>query len=730
MLRRRYSEGFALPTVIITSVVMFAILVAATGTVSSTGDAINTQFYEALATDAAESGMNHAKSCLMDNNQASTWGSNELHPNTGCNGGPPCSDKDSCYVVRTDTYNSTYSVSPVTDSGSGFQTVTVKSTLTLTRASTGAAWRTFSKTLKVRTGAQVSANQVIFGYIGQGTGAFFATVGGDGVMRATGYNGFGQLGNGTFNPTLVPKKFLAPTSAPIVAGYTSFLSLGTSMFAVDSNGEAYAAGSNHYGQLGTGSGFHNISSPARVSLPLGKQVRHISVRGGTTYFLTTDNNLYAAGNCEGGALGTTYTISGCLNQSIPVRVSLPIPDPSDPNTIPTDNLVADRTTTYIRMAGGRVYGWGSNDHGQLGDVSFADRSSPVKIGTYGDSGQPKATKIAFDGLTLYVLDSAGALKSMGSNSNGQAGTGVMSLRVNTTNFCLDTDGSSAHIWNCNESASQKFQLRSDGSFYNASKNVCLTTVGSNGLKMAACDGSAAQKFRWEPETTAMRGYLKHASSGLCVNNRDYNVAGGAMDLEPCAYYANRIFYPVNASLQQFDNSVFSGVVVDVVSDQWAVAVLTSNGEVWGAGVNTSGHLGNGSQSVTQFKPVKFAMPVAAKYIYITNNDTTNQYSYQNLFAVGADGRVYGAGSNSYGQLGNGSTAPAVTTPVAMNVIDGSAVSARSVQVGLGTTVIFTTDGSVYSVGNNSHGQLGDGTMNNSSTPIRAKYLNDFSATSY
>ena len=72
----------------------------------------------------------------------------------------------------------------------------------------------------------------------------------------------------------------------------------------------------------------------------------------------------------------------------------------------------------------------------------------------------------------------------------------------------------------------------------------------------------------------------------------------------------------------------------------------------------------------------------------------------------------------------------MTTPVAMNVIDGSAVSARSVQVGLGTTVIFTTDGSVYSVGNNSHGQLGDGTMNNSSTPIRAKYLNDFSATSY
>lgn len=733
MWKRRYSEGFALPTIVITSVVMFAVLVAATGTVSSTSDAINTQFYESLAADAAESGVNHATSCLNDNNQISSWGTNELHPNTTCSGGAACTDSNNCYVVKTSAYNTTYTVSSVTDTGSGSQSATVSSTVTLTRASTGSAWRTFTKTVKVRAGAQVGANQVVFGYVGGSGGAFFATVGGDGAMRATGYNSQGQLGNGSYAATLTPKKFLAPTSAPITAGYTSFLSLGSSMFAVDSNGDAFGAGQNDSGQIGAGSGAAYISTPARVALPAGKQVRFITVRGSATYFITTDNNVYAAGDCSGGALGTGYTIAGCLNQSTPVRVALPAPNPADPNTIPTNDLIADRTTAYIRMAGGRVYGWGTNDRGQLEDVSFADSSSPVQIGTYGNVAQPRATKIAYDGETLYVLDSTGSLKSVGSNSNGQMGTDVMSFRVYTTGVCMDqagADGVTIRVWTCNETPAQKFKVRSDGSIYNANKNVCLTTPDSVSLKVAACNGTASQKFTWDPDDLARTGRLKHTASGKCVDNSDYGTSGSAIVLSTCDIYANQILFPVNASLQSFDNSVFSGSIVNVTTDQWAVAVLTSNGEVWGAGVNTSGQLGNGTQNELQLIPVKFGMPVSAKYIYTTNNGGTNTYTYQNLFAIGTDGRVYGAGSNTYGQLGNGATAAAVKTPVVMNVIDGTSISASTVQVGLGTTVIFTSNGSVYTVGNNSRGQLGDGTTTNRSTPIRAKYLNDLKTIAY
>gem|GEM_PF-5477838 len=63
------------------------------------------------------------------------------------------------------------------------------------------------------------------------------------------------------------------------------------------------------------------------------------------------------------------------------------------------------------------------------------------------------------------------------------------------------------------------------------------------------------------------------------------------------------------------------------------------------------------------------------------------------------------------------------TPVVMNVIDGTSAVASQAVVGLGTSVIYTTLGRVYTVGNNVSGQLGDGTTVSKSTPILGQYIN-------
>ncbi|MDN5835419.1 MAG: hypothetical protein L0H36_02160, partial [bacterium] len=76
-----------------------------------------------------------------------------------------------------------------------------------------------------------------------------------------------------------------------------------------------------------------------------------------------------------------------------------------------------------------------------------------------------------------------------------------------------------------------------------------------------------------------------------------------------------------------------------------------------------------------------------------------------------------------GQLGIGSTNSYRDVPVAMGVINGSSIKAKDVISGFGTTVVLTTDGKVYTVGNNNSGQLGDGTTSNSSTPKANKYTN-------
>ena len=60
---RRASKGFALPTIVISSVILFAVLVSSMGVASSMQATLRTQYNEALSRDAAESGVAYAKYC-------------------------------------------------------------------------------------------------------------------------------------------------------------------------------------------------------------------------------------------------------------------------------------------------------------------------------------------------------------------------------------------------------------------------------------------------------------------------------------------------------------------------------------------------------------------------------------------------------------------------------------------------------------------------------------------
>ena len=80
-------------------------------------------------------------------------------------------------------------------------------------------------------------------------------------------------------------------------------------------------------------------------------------------------------------------------------------------------------------------------------------------------------------------------------------------------------------------------------------------------------------------------------------------------------------------------------------------------------------------------------------------------SYQSLFYLSADGKLYCSGINSSGQLGLGPTEPIVADPVLnLNFEDEIAF----VSSGCAATHCFvvTVKGTVYGFGSNSHGQLG------------------------
>ena len=114
--RRLYQSAFALPTVLITSVVMLLVLLAAIQSVVSVSESIRGQYTDKIGKEAVQSGVAIAKACMAKNSGSITWtNAKPLKPNTDCTGTetlscPANSTDTRCYVMIQGLYRTSYSV--------------------------------------------------------------------------------------------------------------------------------------------------------------------------------------------------------------------------------------------------------------------------------------------------------------------------------------------------------------------------------------------------------------------------------------------------------------------------------------------------------------------------------------------------------------------------------------------------------------------------------------------
>jgi alpha-tubulin suppressor-like RCC1 family protein len=139
----------------------------------------------------------------------------------------------------------------------------------------------------------------------------------------------------------------------------------------------------------------------------------------------------------------------------------------------------------------------------------------------------------------------------------------------------------------------------------------------------------------------------------------------------------------------------------------------TDGTVWGWGSNVDGQLGAGQVMVTSINvPIETSGLTTARGLSAGSGHS---------LSVAADGTVWAWGRNGAGQLGDDTTIDRLT-PVRVTGLNDVKPDPRAIAAGLRHSLALRDDGTVWAWGDNSVGQLGDGTTTNRGAPVQVSNL--------
>jgi hypothetical protein len=239
-----------------------------------------------------------------------------------------------------------------------------------------------------------------------GTPARAATADISGAPYAWGDNSFGELGDATGTQHDSPE----PVTLASGVTATAVSAGGTFSLAIGSDGNLYAWGDNTAGELGDSTSTQH-ESPEPVTLATGVKPAAISAGEVDSLAIGSDGNLYAWGDNSNGELGDGTTTS----RNSPEVVTLA--DGVKPTAISAGKASGGGLAIG---SDGNLYAWGDNSNGQLGDGTTTGHDSPEVV-TLADGVKP--TAISAGVLNNLAVGSDGKLYAWGYNGDGELGDG-------------------------------------------------------------------------------------------------------------------------------------------------------------------------------------------------------------------------------------------------------------------------------------------------------------------
>ena len=361
----------------------------------------------------------------------------------------------------------------------------------------------------------------------------------------------------------------------------------------------------------------------------------------------------------------------------------------------------------------RLMAWGWNEHGQLGTGTLTNATIPAAMPWTGElagktvrelrAGYRHTLALTWDGSVVFAGNpNWGSTATVSGNfakiipaAGALTGKTVVAIAAGEYhNLALCTDGTVA-AWGDN----YRGQLGNDGSS-NLTTNTPVAVVGTGALAgkeiVGIEAGNSSSVALCADGTVVQWGWLSGSQMG--ENSR------------------------VPVSMQNRGALVGKKVVkLRAGFNNWLALGTDGTLVAWGA--NNAGQFGNGT-SVSEYTDDRYA-PVAVTMTGVLAGKTIKEMAvgYATCLVLCTDGTLVSWGSNSAGQLGIGTT---TNSNVPVRVTQTGVLAGKTVvKVFAGSTQCYAlcSDGSMAAWGSNTYGNLGNGTTTASTLPVLVSKTN-------
>ena len=554
-------------------------------------------------------------------------------------------------------------------------------------------------------------------------------IGEDGKVYVTGYNGYGQVGDKTTTSAVYPKVMVNAdgtevTDAIAIAPGTCYVDSAPRNHAIlRKDGSIWIIGQNSYGQFGNGTttNANYFTQTGETEVLLNKRNEYIKIgekldidvlsessfkvfipdkTNQSDWTWTSSNEDVATvdeqGIVTGKEIGYT-TITGYNSKTETKAKAIVNVYRNKEGAITKPQIEVGPDYSVILKEDGTVWTTGRNNYGQLGNGTTTNSNKPVQVKIDENTYLTNIRKISATDTCVVALATNGEVYAWGRNNYRQLGQG------DTTN-CLyakkvKTEDGTGYIQNIIDviaNNSNTVYLDKNGGLY-----IC--GYSSNGIFLEKTPSTKGVTYLGQKNAIKITG--GYINVGL-ITTTGKAVAWGQND------YGT--FGAGNTSTKE---TIVAYDVNDFKIACYGSIVLKEDGKAYAAGKNSYGQLGIGNTTNTSIL-TQISIDTNSKIKYIAPGGDTSA-------VMTSDGTVYETGYNYYGVLSNGTTTNSskfmpLLNNDGSNVTDGFIIPEKIID---SSTDFYPTifsiikkDGTVWTSGNNSYGQLGN------STNINSKYL--------